>query len=80
MNLNSLTFSIHTCDRFQILECFDTHCFTEEYQTNKMLEINLRIWCHIEWLFVTYIFEEPDASIFRTVKEEMVTLYKGGGN
>jgi len=43
MNLDSLAFSIHTWDMFQILVCFDTHCFTEEYQTNKMSDINLRI-------------------------------------
>jgi len=64
---------------FQIVDCFDTHGFTEEYQINKLSEINLGIWSHIEWLSVTYILEESDASIFRIVKEERVALYGGGG-
>jgi hypothetical protein len=42
-NLKSFDFSIHTCDMFQILDCFDTHSFTKEYQTNKMSEMNLGI-------------------------------------
>ena len=78
--MNSFAFSIHTWDMFQILDCLDTHSFTEEYQTNKMSEINLGIWCHIEWLSVTYVLEEPDASIFRIVDEEKVALYRGGNS
>jgi len=79
-NLNSFAFGIHTRDMLQIVDCFDTHCFTEEYQINKLSQINLGIWHHIEWLSVTYILEESDASIFRIVKEEKVALYGGGGS
>ena len=64
-------------DMFQIVDCFDTHCFTEEYQINKMSEINLWISRHIKWLSVTCILEESDASIFRIVKEEKRLYYTG---
>jgi hypothetical protein len=42
-NLNSFAFGIHTRDMLQIVDCFDTHCFTEEYQINKLSQINLGI-------------------------------------